>query len=387
MAKNFDAEDIVELKNRKKRRKRLFRLAVVFLFMLVIYALYMYRDIWLPKLKGIGKHYQTIVNDGRLAEGNFPIEINSGDFQIDYGNDTIFLLSDAYIYYYNTDGGREKKRQHPYTNPVLDVSGKCAIIFESGGDEFTVECEDEVLYSKTPSQNIVFARVSSKGCAAVVTTSGNYACELIVYDKNGSIIYSRSCKDRISDISFNSDSTGCVVSFLGAQNGKLVTSAIEVKFDKKESVWESPTVDTFGITVKGYSSGAAVIGSEACAYIDNNGQIASYYKYDGSFAGGDSSGGKTAVIINDDDRRKYTMALFSSAGEPLLIDFDSPLKYVQVRDGLAFVMSQKEIKAYDFTGALRSTAEINDSYSEFRRGDDYIFLVSYDHIDRIDYNT
>ena len=50
-------------------------------------------------------------------------------------------------------------------------------------------------------------------------------------------------------------------------------------------------------------------------------------------------------------------------------------------------MSTEEIRGYDFDGTLRSTVEITDSYSEFRRSEDYIFLMAYNKIDRIDYNS
>jgi hypothetical protein len=71
----------------------------------------------------------------------------------------------------------------------------------------------------------------------------------------------------------------------------------------------------------------------------------------------------------------------------LILSFDEPLKYVTISDGLAYVMTSTGICAYDFTGALRSTAEISDAYDEFRRSDDYIFLMGYNRIDRIDYSS
>ena len=46
-----------------------------------------------------------------------------------------------------------------------------------------------------------------------------------------------------------------------------------------------------------------------------------------------------------------------------------------------------EWRSLDFNGELRSTVNISDTYSEFRRSEDYIFLMGYDHIDRIDYNS
>lgn len=385
----YDADDIVELKNRKKRRKRRAKMLVFLLVAAIAGGLYYYRDKWLPKLQGIGKQYQTIINDGRLAEGNFPIEINGGsDYQLQYSEDTIFLISDAYIYYYNTDGGQIKKRQHAYTNPVLNVANGRALIFESGGDEFTVETSDSKLYSKHFDNTIMFARLSNEGYAAVVTTSKNYACELTVYNNKGEFVYGRNCVERINDISFTNESSGCELSYLGAENGSLVTSVQKISFSSDKAIWTSPTISTLGLETYSFDGGAFVLGYTSCAYIDNSGLISSYYQYDGDFAGGASESGKSAIIINDDDRRKYTLILFNGNGEnPIQIDFSEPLKDVTVYDGLAYVMSKEEISSFDFSGALRSKAEITDSYDQFRRSEDYIFLMSYNRIDRIDYNS
>ena len=162
----------------------------------------------------------------------------------------------------------------------------------------------------------------------------------------------------------------------------------KISFTSEKEDWTSPYVNTLGIETFASGEGAFVLGYTACANVDSSGQISSYYQYDGDFAGGDSKNGKSAVIINDDDRRKYTLALFDKdSAAPVLVDFDEPLKYVTVCDGLAYVMSTEEIRGYDFDGTLRSTVEITDSYSEFRRSEDYIFLMAYNKIDRIDYNS
>jgi len=385
----YDADDIVELKNRKKRRKRRIKFLVFLLVAALVAGLYYTKDMWLPKLKGIGKQYQIIKNDGRLAEGNFPIEISGGaGYQLKYSDDKVFLLSDAYIYYYNTDGGLLKKRQHVYSNSVLNTAGGNALIYESGGNELSVENEDEVIYTKSYDSIIMFARLSSKGYTAVVTSSGTYACELTVYDDDGKMIYERNCVERISDISFTDDSNGCVISYIGAQNGTIVTKIQKITFTSEKEKWTSPDVDTLGLEVYGSGDGAFVLGYTSCAYINSSGQISSYYNYEGDLAGGDSKGGKSAVILNDEDRRKYTLVLFKNESEtPVTVEFKEPLDDVAVYDGLVYVMSKGEIQAYDFGGTLRSTAEISDSYHEFRRSDDYIYLMGYNRVDRINYNS
>lgn len=385
----YDADDIVDLKNRKKRKERRIKFLIFLVAAAAAVTLYFTKDLWLPKLRGIGKQYKTIVNSGQLATGNFPIEISGGtDYQLRYTVKKIMILNDTYLYIYDTDGTLLRKRQHVYTNSVLRVANGRALVYENGGNQFTVEDEDSVLYSKRFESNILFARLSSDGYTAVVTTSDNYTCELTVYDKKGSVIYERKCIEMVTDLSFLSKSESCVLSFIKAENGALVTKVQEISFKKSGENWTSPGLNTLGIEIFGSDEGAFVYGVDACGYVDKDGEISSFYTYDGEPAAGASMSGKSAVIVNNDDVRKYVMALFSGSGdEPLIIELDSPGIDVSVFGGLAYVMCQDTVMAYDFDGKLRSTAAINDSYTGFVRSDDHIFLKGYDKIDRIDYDS
>ena len=386
----YDANDIVELKNKKKRRKRLVRFTVFLLIAGALTALYFTRETWYPKLKGISDHYQTIVNDGELASGNFPIEVSGeNSYQLGYSKDTVAVLSDAYIYFYNTEGALIKRRQHALTNPIMETDNGRFLIFESGGNEFAVEDINGVVYSGSfDSANILFARLSKEGNTAVVITSENYDCEIQIFDKKGNVIYQRKCIERVNDISFKEDSSECVVSYVYAENGAMVTSVQEINTHESGENWTSPGIDTLGLDVFGFDNGAFVLGIDACGYVDGKGQISSYYKYDGDLAGGSSSGGNSAVIINNYDRRMYQAVLFKDGNsEPTVINMGEPLIDVTVENDLAYIMCSGKILAYDFSGSLRSTARINDSYTGFVRSEEYIFLKGFNKIDRIDYNS
>ena len=94
------------------------------------------------------------------------------------------------------------------------------------------------------------------------------------------------------------------------------------------------------------------------------------------------------VVINNEDRRRYIAALFPTEGEePVIIELASPAVDVSVFKGLAYIMTQDSVMAYDFDGSLRSTAAVTDSYTGFVRSDDHIFLKGYNRIDRIDYDA
>ncbi len=389
MAKYYDMNDIVELKKRKKRKKMITRLIILTVLAVAASSAYLTKDLWLPKLRGLGKQYTTIVNDGRLADGNFPLEISgSVNYQTDCADNCVIVLSDAYIYFYSEEGGLIKKRQHAYTNAVMDAVSDKVLIYESGGSRFSVEDRNGVINTQQIDENIIFARLSNEGYVAVVTTSPKYECEILVYDDKGEVIYERKCIQKVNDISFDEDSTGCIIGYIYAENGSLVTSVQKAVFTENGEKWTSPAIDTLGLDVYGFDDGAFVLGIDACGYVDKSGQISSFYRYDGDLADGASSNGQSAVIINSDDRRKYTMALFDGGGkEPVTIGFETPLIDVAVNNGLAYVMTQNAVLAYDFTGGLRSTASVNDSYTGFVRSDSYVFLKSFNKIDRINYES
>lgn len=390
MPKMYDADDIVDQKNRKRRRKRLIRLLTILLVAVLGAGLYFTRDKWYNKLRGIGEQYRTIVNSGQLAEGNFPIEVSGGaDYQLVSSGKKMIVLSDTYTYFYDTDGNLLKRRQHTYTNTVLRAAGGKALLYENGGNELSVENEDQILYTKTFADKLIlFARISEEGYAAAVTTSDNYNCELEVYDKRGTVIYRRQCIERVSDLSFINGSKGCVLSYISAENGQLVTNVQEINFSESGEKWTSPGLNTLGLEVYGYGSGAFVLGTDACGYVDANGQISSFYNYDGELAAGSSEGGNSAVIVNNDDRRKYIMAIFRGCNsESLIIELSEPSVDVEIYEDLAYVMCQGNIKAYDFNGGLRSMADVSDSYTGFVRNEEHIFLKGYNKIDRIDYES
>lgn len=385
----YDADDIVEMKKRKKRRQRLVKLLSAALVAVIAAGLYFTKDTWYPKLRGIGKQYKTIVNSGQLASGNFPIEVSTGtDYQLRYTVKKIMVMSDTNLYIYDTSGTLLKKRQHNYSNPILRVANGRALVYESGGYKFSMEDEGEVFYSREFDDNILFARISSQGYTAAVTTAENYSCRIIVYNRKGKVVYERKCIDPVSDLSFIDSSDGCMVTYIKAENGRHTTTVQKIDFSESEADWTSPGISTLGLEVFGSGEGAFVYGLDACGYVNRQGQISSFYKYEGDLVAAASISGRSAVVINDTEAHKYIAALFpDNSSEPVIIDLNTPGVDVSVFKGLAYILCQDGVYTYDFSGGLRSTAAVNDSYTGFVRSDKHIFLKGFNRIDRIDYDT
>ena len=372
---------------KKKKRKRRVRALIFILIAVIVAGLYLSRSLWLPRLKGMGRQYHMIINDGVLAQGNYPIEVSGGnDFQLQCVGDDFAVLTDAYLFFYDKKGALIRKKQHGYINPVMRCAGDKVLVYENGGDDFCIEDVEDTIYTKNFGTNIIFARMSMEGYIAAVTTSRNYDCEIFIYDPKGNMIYGRKCFEHVNDLCFNEESAGCTISFINAENGSITTSAEEIDFSRNDELWKSAGLDTVGLDIYSRNSSAFVLGLDGCGYI-RDGEIVSFYRYDGELAGGSSDGEKSAVIVNNYPRRKYTLAIFSeTGGKPVEFEFEQPLVDVIVKDDIIYVMSKEMIIAYDFSGAVRATAGISDSYSGFVRSSEYIYLKGFNRIDRIDYD-
>lgn len=355
----------------------------------VAVGLYAKRDLWFPKLEGIGSRFQTIrSSDGTLATGNFPLSISGGiDYQTAALDGQLVILSDAYFYLYAPDGELTESRQHAYANAVMRTSGKRALIYESGGNHFRVESKYKTVYTKEVEDTIVFARISPKGYTAVVTTSENCACVLNVYDDAGRALYTRDCVDRITDLMFQEDSEGCVAAMVQAIDGQICSSVRSFRFSEREDTWVSDPFGTLCIELfDAGDQGVFLLGDTQCAYYDKDGKQTGSYVYSSKLVSGDCADGKAALLFENEAKRQSSLVLLKrGTEEPAEVLFDTVAKSVSVEDGDALVLTKKQIRAYGFGGKPAGDVEVSDSYDAFVLMDKYMFLLGYDKIDRIDY--
>ncbi len=386
---NSNDIDISLLRKRRKRRRQLVKLAAFMLLVGVCVTLYAQRDLWFPKLEGIGGRFQSVRSGGELAEGNFPLSISGGiDYQTAELNGYLAILSDAYLYIYSDKGELYEERQHAYSNAVLQTSGKRALVYESGGNNFRVENKSKVLYSKKLDSNIIFARLSADGTTAVVTNSETYQCRVIVYDESGKEIYSRDCVERVIDLAFNDNSSGCVLATIDAVGGDMYSKLISLSFNSKKDNWTSEMLDTMCVKLYSYDKSVFVMGDTKCAFYNEKGEKKTEYQYPAKLKDWDYYEGKAAMLFeNETKRHSYITTFDSEKQDPNVTEFkDNNAKCIRLIDGNVCVLGKEGITQYNFGGGSEKKISAEGSYEKMIYIDKYIFLLGYDRIDRIDYN-
>ena len=382
MANNVD---VVLVRNRMKRRRQLVKLLIVLAVASLVVFMYLKRDMWFPQLEGIGSRYQNVTrNEDADAEGDFELTVSGGvDYTADFINNNLFILCDKYLYIYGTDGKLKDSRQHAYSNAVMKICNKRALIYSSNGTNFRVDTPSKMLYELILDQPIWFGVLSDEGYAAIVTDSETYACRLTIYDAAGKLLYTRECVERLSDVCFYGD--GCIFSTISAAEGELTTTLQYITFDKTEQ-WETTPFATLCLDVCSLPEGGAfVIGDSKAAYYSSNGALEGSYDYNAALVDYAFADGRAAVLLKNEQRRQSVLMLFNDrSAAPVSVQLDSIGKSVIISDELVYVLGGGHIKTYSFSGAEMESIGVQDAYEKLLKNGKYYYLLGYDKINRTD---
>ncbi len=374
-----------------KNKKIIISIVVAILLVAGVLIFIFRKDISKAYKKLLGTNTQIVVNSGTLMEGNFPISIPNDDIDYQFGKigNNFIMLSDTHLYIYSSKGELKDTRQHDYSNSVLRTSNKRALIYESGGKNFKVENSRSTVYTKELKSNIIFARINEKGYVAVITTAEMYSCELTIYNERGEEIYNRGCVDRIQDLCFTTDNNGCVVATVDALGGQIVSKVMYLSFSNQDETWTTEPIETLCLDIQlTNDNNIFLFGDTKCAYYDMQGNQLGGYSYKNDLISGYVDDGKSAMIFENEERRKTTMLLIQDyKTTPIEIVVDNDIKKIYIEDNLIYVLRNNSLETYNFSGTLLATSEVSDVYKNFIKIGNEMFLISYDCINKIEYQS
>ncbi len=379
--------DAIEQRKKRRAQRRMLKFLILMLIAGFCVFLYVERGNW---LSGMENKIESIrQNDGVLADGNFPLSVSGdGDYQVKILDDRLAILNNSYLYLYSVHGDRSDTRQVAYTTSILKTAGDYALCFENGGSGFRVDKIGDAVYEKEAEDVIITGTISPEGYVALVTESSNYNCSIYIYDANGKKVYTRNCVERVSGVTFQQDNGGCVFVELNASDGEITSSLCSIRFDKKSMQWETPTISTVCLDASYTADGRiCIIGDTMCAYYNDKGQMESMYTYAGTLLSYDIENGQVAVLVRSDETRETKLILFdASAEQPIEVEVGNSASYVQIDEGMAYLMSSDNVVSYSFSGKAVATVALSRAYERFLKQGDYLFLAGYDQIDRVNFN-
>ena len=392
--------DVSNLKQQRKQKKIFRFLKKLMIFIIaaaLVVAVILTKDIWYPRLNGILNKIPSNDNSSELAGGYFPLSIEGGaSYQLEKSDNAFVLLDDAHFVTYNLDGKVLFTKQHTFAKPILTVSGQKSLIYDLGGTSFSLLGKYKEVYSKSTDYAILLARLSGSDYAAVVTKSDKFMSMLMIYDGNGQNIFNYGSVERIIDVTFNSDSTGCYITTIGSEDGVIVSKIMYYRFDgidRDEAgnpvpVWQTNGLETLAISVRLFGSDKILVfGDNLCAYYDNAGNLLNTYNYENELCGYDSDENNAVLLFRNTELRTASFVSIDGLnGTVTETALDKSAENIQLSDGAVLIHGENSINEYTPLGEELTSVKLESDYDNFRKIGSYIFLMGYDKINRIDFN-
>ena len=389
-----DMKDFEKLRTRRRNMRRLRRLLIVLAIALCAAGLYYTKDRWVPKLEGIlDKKHETIINDGKVQSGNFPIDLgDSTTAALATLDDDLICVDVGLITTYDQNGKVRTTDYHSFGSPVARTAGKRMLVFDNDAKSFRLLNKNGEVYSKKTDNIIIYGAVAENGNVLLVTLDEKYTALLTVYNKDGEQIYRWGTGDRITDASFAEDGDACVVSTFNVAQGAVTSKINRIDLTKSDAVLSSKPLEGCVIRVQENSderiwaatSDRLYLLTDVCSYIDT-------FEFSGELVSMDMCSECACIATQELGHDKTRVCVFSAddnKAEPAASAAGTGrIRRVHCFEDMAMVLTNDKLDAYASDGSLAATSSLDDDYSDFVYFDEAVYLLGRREINKIIFNT
>ena len=387
-----ESTDLRSARKVHKRKKLLKRLIVVFVILAIAAVVFALRNMWVPKLKGIfDKPHGLIVNDGKLAEGNFPLSLSDNGTAKLYTCDEMFVtVDDSDVKFFDISGNLINTVQHNLAHPSACVYGKKMLVYENGGNTFEIVNAKGEQYKKKLDDTILIAAMEDD-LIAVVTDAVKYDSCLTVYDEEGNEVYRWASNKRIMSLDINDDGSGCFISTFSSKDGQTKSAVTELDFSSEGEAMVSDELDTLVLSVQQNASDDIwAIGDSALYKLDKTGDVIDKYDYQGELCAYTSNENVCSVAVSTVKRGASELMIWGSDDADLSGDAElisGRVKALVSNDDNVFMLSEHSAECYDFDAHLTATAAVSNDYVGFVYLEDSLIFIGYRDINKIEFKN
>lgn len=383
--------DIRKERRKKKLKQNIKKTVLVCVILVLASVIFFTRGIWSPYVYDIlEKTQETIVNDGKLAGGNFPISLGEGSTSSTFAeyDEDLVVATDTYIRFFDDSANEINSIQHTQSKPMLSASSDMVLAYDLNGYSFSVMTKKGEVFKKTLDNVIISAKISESNYVAVVTETDKYPSYLTVYNSEGKECYKWANGQRIVGIDFISSGDGAIVSTFNAEDGMPVTTLNGISFDDSDQLFTSDKIYSLVYGTQKMSDNSIwAVCQDRFLKLSDEGKMIDEYLYKSeliSFASNEDNLSLAFESVSDDGTSK--LIIVESDAEPVEIVVDEKIKTIKTYFSHTFVLSDKTISAYNARGKSISTANVNNDYVDFVYIDGNIFFMGYRDINKIEFD-
>lgn len=310
---------------------------------------YLFRDIY--SMNSVGE------NDAELL--NYSLPSSNQDFAL--YKKGLCSAGDGEIKLFTATGRVTVTLGSEMSNPRALASDSFVLIYDAGGNDFSLYNSFKKLYGESMNGKISVAAMSDKGRFAVVSSADNYRSQINLYNNNFSRIATYNKNDYVIDAKFDGSGRYLAVLSLNSSDGDFLSS-ITVYDTNKNKVYSS--VSVHGVLSFEFDFDSSdrlfVTCSDRVLIFDKKCKQRGEYKFpDGTLKGVASGEGGVALIFeNDPIYGKNTVYVVDNNGElDTSFEFIGDVLDIKYSDRYVYLLDSDSIQRVDVKNKSRFRSE------------------------------
>ena len=272
------------LSEKKKLRvsKLLYRIIAALLIAVVLLIILENKDNLTPE--NIGNWIRTKAVGFGFGDG-YPAELTgstalAGNFGAADGN--LYVVSDTALTVLNGSAKEMFSARHSYNDPAVSEASGRYLLYNAGGTGYRVETSSGTEISGTSDSSITTGVICDSGKFALAVQPADYASELRVYNKNGSLQYKYSFADSyITAVALNTDGTRAAVASTITHAGTLISRITVLDMSETEPIAEYESDGNLIFAVQWNRSGRVTAIGDTETLVSDTSYNFTPYAYDG----------------------------------------------------------------------------------------------------------
>lgn len=277
-------------------------------------------------------------------------------------DDDIAILSDANFIVLSQYSRKMLEIKHNFGSPVLRCSKYKALIFDSGGYDYTITSKSELINEGKIQDKIIMGEISEKDNLVFITESDEYNCEMKVININGADKFHYCFANMyVIDVSINNSGDKIVAYGMKSDNGKI-KSIVQI-FDIKEKtpIFSKELDDEFNFVNFFDDKDCMLIGNESVICIKGTGREVlemKLHKQVCLFSFDKDVGAAITISPSNDYRNQKVIVINKNCQKISEINTRKKLKSIYFKSKIISVMSENQVVANQLDGKVISQEKV-----------------------------
>lgn len=372
-------KSVMKFKNKLSKRASAAFLICISLIILVL--LFVIADVASGgEVSAISSSMASVFRKGSAAKFYGTIDADTVfDFKSSY--DGYVYLSENGVTYVSDKGDITARQQLTYSKPAIKLSGNKSLIFDRGGDVYSIFSNKSMTTQRNTDDTIIDGDISKRNNYTIAVRDKKSRSILYGFDEKGKVIYQWNCPNGyINNVIINKSGSTVAASIIDSENAVLTSKLYILDFDYETAYATFDFNDEIILKTVFLSDRKVFIVTDKAVYVTAGRDIKLMHEFgseDIMFCESlDNS--YTAVVTRDYSRDdSYRLLVYSKhgnqKGEAIL---SGKVRALSVSDKSICVLFDHKIETYSGRAKLVGRVLDVNHYDDIVLNGDYAYILS-----------